>query len=174
MALFYITGTSGSGKSSVRERLERLGYEVHDTDISINDWYDRQTDQKVNFSPVSSEQTTHWVKVHDFLMSEHKIKQLVARARSVDIFICGHATNDVDMMSYFQKVFCLFLNEEETKKRLLSRTNNTWGNDPKQLIYLMKWYKPTIERYKRVGATMIDATHSVDTVVDHILTLTKS
>lgn len=33
----------------------------------------------------------------------------------------------------------------------------------------MKWYEPTIERYKRVGATMLDASQSVDTIVDELL-----
>ena len=174
MALFYITGTSGSGKSSVRERLEYLGFEAYDTDISINDWHDRQTGEVVTFVPESPEKTTNWVQEHDFLMSESKVKKLAAKGKNQDIFICGHASNDVDFMDYFKKVFCLLVSESETKRRLLSRNNNSWGNDPAQLDFLMKWYKPTIERYERVGAVMIAADMPVDDVVNRILKFTKA
>lgn len=171
MALFYITGTSGSGKSSVRERLIQLGYEAYDTDVSINDWHDRQTGQVVTFmpEPETPAKTTKWVREHDFLMSEPKIKQLAAAAKSHDIFICGHASNDVDLMSYFQEVFCLVLDEASTTQRVQSRANNSWGNDAEQLALLMKWHKQTQERYRQVGATMIDATLPVEEVVSQIL-----
>ena len=177
MALFYITGTSGSGKSSVQENLAQLGYKALDTDTSINDWHDRQTGQLVTFSPGKSEdpeETTKWVLDHDFLMSETKVRQLADEAKSEDIFICGHASNDINFMNYFNKVFCLLLSEEETRNRLSSRTNNTWGNDPGQLSHLMKWYKPMIERYENWGATMIDASLPVVEVVGSIIELTKS
>ena len=174
MALFYITGTSGSGKSSVRDRLEQLGYKAYDTDVSLNVWYDRQTGEVVTFTPESPEKTTEWVRERDFLMPEEKVRQLATKAEGQDIFICGHASNDVDLMHHFSKVFCLFLNEAETQKRLVSRTNNRWGNDPEQLALLMKWHKPTIERYERAGAIMLDATQPVDDIVSQILAQTTS
>jgi hypothetical protein len=150
-----------------------LGYEAHDTDDSINDWHDRQTGEVVSFKPESPEQTTKWVETHDFLMSERKVADLAIKAKDQDMFICGHASNDVDLMSYFKKVFCLLLDENETRNRLLSRKNNTWGNDPEQLNLLMKWYAPTIERYRRVRAMMIDASQPVNVIVDELLELTN-
>ena len=127
MALFYITGTSGSGKSTVCEKLRSLGYRAYDTDDSINEWHDRDTGRAVTFTPVSSYATTRWVQGHDFLMSRQKVEELYESAKSTNIFICGHASNDIDLMQYFAKVFCLFLDEEHTKKRLINRKNNSWG-----------------------------------------------
>jgi shikimate kinase len=174
MALFYITGTSGSGKSSICDQLEILKYDAYDTDVSMNDWYDRETGQIVEFVAKTPHETTMWVQSHDFLMSENKVKQLAANATNKDIFICGHASNDIDLLTYFSKIFCLYLNEDDTRKRLSSRTNNTWGNDPEQLDLLMKWYKPTLQRYQEAGAIMIDATRSVKDVVADILKFAKS
>lgn len=121
MSLFYVTGTSGSGKSSVCERLAKLGFEAHDTDETVNDWYDRETGAVVVFKPESPEQTTQWVKTHDFLMSEQKVSELASEAKSQDIFICGHASNDIDLMRYFKEVFCLLIDEQEARNRLQSR-----------------------------------------------------
>jgi broad-specificity NMP kinase len=173
MALFYITGTSGSGKSSVRDALKSLGYQTYDTDESINEWHDRETGQVVTFTRRSPEETTRWVQEHDFLMPPRRIKDLADKATDADIFICGHASNDIDFMDYFAKVFCLFLDEEQTRQRLASRSNNSWGHDPEQLAMLMKWYRPTLERYERVGAIMIDANRPIEEVVDDILGRTK-
>jgi dephospho-CoA kinase len=85
MSLFYVTGTSGSGKSSVCERLSKLGFEAYDTDESVNDWYDRETGEVVTFKPESPDQTTEWVKTHDFLMSEQKVSELAGKAKSSSI-----------------------------------------------------------------------------------------
>jgi broad-specificity NMP kinase len=169
MALFYITGTSGSGKSSVCAKFQSLSYQAYDTDESINEWHDKKTGEIVAFKSTSPADTTRWVERHDFLMPISKIQKLRDDAKNTDIFICGHASNDIDFMGDFAKVFCLCLSEEQTRQRLADRMNNGWGNDPEQVALLMKWYVPTLERYRRVGAIMIDANRPIEEVVHDIL-----
>ncbi len=173
MSLIYITGPSGSGKSTVREELVKRGYEAHDTDEVINDWINKETGQIVQYTKESAASSSRWVAEHDFLMSEQKIKDLAEKAKDRTIFICGLASNDVDFMRYFDKVICLLISAEIMQQRVTSRQNNKWGHNPEQLEIMKKWYQPTVDRYRNLGATMVNASQPLDKVIEEILRVVK-
>ncbi len=77
--------------------------------------------------------------------------------------------NKTDFLNHFTKIFTLHLDDENLKKRLLHRTNNDYGKKPEELAFQLKENQKTIQYSKERGAVLIDATQSVDTIIDQII-----
>jgi uridine kinase len=169
MPLIYITGPSGAGKSTVRNELVKRGYEAHDTDEDgLSAWYDNQTLEPVAF-PKPDDRPADWFKKHDYRMSAEQVKKLAERAKSHLIFLCGIPANDNEFREYYDKIICLVIDEETMKRRVATRTTNSFGKSPDELKLMLYWHGKMLERYKDWGATMVDAQQSLDTVIKSIL-----
>lgn len=170
MALIYITGPTCAGKSSLQKRLKLLGYEAYDADENICSWYHNSTGKKVAYPHTVNLRKEDWQEDNTFLMDEVVVQRLYATSRRKTVFILGNATNELKIADkYFDSVLCLEIDEETMVKRLLSRTTNQYGKDPDQMAVIRKWFNPTMDRYRRYGATMIDATQPIEDVVNQIL-----
>jgi dephospho-CoA kinase len=172
MSIYYIAGVSGSGKSSLVEKLKENGYKAYDADSELCSWFDSKGNA-VEYPRDAAERTNDWHDNHKFLMSEQEVQKLAAK--DVDSYIFGITPNDLELADkYFAKVLFLHIPEEEMMRRVSTRTNNEYGHDADQLAHMQKWYKPTVDKYKNYGATFIDATVPIENVYKEVLRLTNS
>ncbi len=151
MALNYITGPTGSGKSTICSELQRMGYTAYDTD---NDGFRKI--EKIKGREL---------KVLDLEL----IKQLKYRHNNEVAYVCGTSPNDLDAVDYFDNIFLLNINEEEQKKRIKNRTNNQYGEKEYQLANALKWRTIQIEKYKNAGAIVIDSSLPTETIINSII-----
>jgi len=108
MPLVYITGPSGAGKSSITQKLTDRGFEAHDSDNKICQWFNRSTGERVEYPKDSVSRPAGWQEEHIFLMSEELLKEMKERAKEIPVFILGQSPNDIEMAKkYFDKVLCL-------------------------------------------------------------------
>ena len=169
MPLIYLTGPSGAGKSTVRKELQNRGYEAHDTDEDgMSAWYNIETGKQVK-RPAEKERSPDWYKYHAYRMSPERVKELAERAKDKLIFLCGIPSNDLELAEYYDKVICLVIDEEVMKQRVASRETNNFGKAADELELMLYWHGKMLERYEAFGATMIDATQPLKTVVDEIV-----
>lgn len=173
MPLIYVTGPSGSGKSTACKELRERGFQAYDTDDHTNDWFNKATGFRTEYPSSVEGANEEWLSQHDFIMSEDKIKTLASHSHQQNIFVCGLATNDIDLFQHFDMIICLVISKELMEERVSMRQNNTWGHQPHQLAIMKQWYSPTIARYMKAGAEMIDASLPKDKVVDEIVRLAK-
>jgi dephospho-CoA kinase len=167
--LIYVTGPSGAGKSTVRKELQTRGYEAHDTDEDgMSAWHNIETGEKVQ-RPSEAERSPDWYKHHAYRMSPERVKALAERAKNKLIFLCGIPSNDLELAEYYDKVICLVISEEVMKQRVASRETNNFGKAADELELMLYWHGKMLVRYEKFGATMIDATQPVETVIEEIL-----
>jgi adenylate kinase family enzyme len=170
MSLIYIAGLSGSGKSTLVKELNKRGLEAYDADVELCGWYDNKTHKSVLYPRKKEERPLDWQEHHSFLISEKQVKELAEKADQTYIFICGIAPNDLEVArKYFDKVLFLHISKETMINRVTSRTNNIYGHDTDQLAVIVKWYTPTIDKYKAYGANFIDAEQSMDKIYTDII-----
>jgi dephospho-CoA kinase len=170
MSLVYITGVSGSGKSAVRNTLIARGYEAFDVDYDgFAAHYDNTTGKKVSHVI----RTKEWHEKHDWKISRPMVEELAKKAKAKLIFLCGVARNDNEVWDLFDKVFALAVDEKTLRKRLATRKDE-FGKNEDELQIALGWQKHAEEKYRNLGATIVDNIRSVDKTVDEILRQIKS
>lgn len=173
MPLVYLTGISGSGKSSVIRELQARGYEAHGVDeMGYADWVDRKTGEIIPFPEDESSVDIHeWYKKHSWVLSKDRISKLKQQADTNDtlIFLAGVADGEDKVWDYFDKVFVLNVDEATIRQRIANRTDNDFGKTPDEMAAILRWLEGYEERYRTYGAVIIDTTQPLDGVVDEIL-----
>jgi len=159
--LYFITGISGSGKTSVARRLQELGEVTLDSKLqeglflftdkdgkAPEDYRPRDQDWKENYSWVLNK------RLFDTLMEENR--------RAKRVFLCGGADDLMRYWSAGEKVFLLWIDLPTMLKRL-DRQN--LGKDDVLRERLERYQNTKIE----AGAVPIDAIRPVEEVVQQIL-----
>jgi broad-specificity NMP kinase len=171
MPLIYITGIPGTGKSTVRGELLRQGYKaLGGAEDDIAAFYDNQTSQRINRWVPAIERTSAWLSDHTWKITRSTMEGLRKKAEKELIYICAVTANDEDeLWDLFDKVFALTIDEQTLRHRLATRTNNDVGKISNELESILARQKLAKQKYKELGATIIDATQPIKKVVEDIL-----
>ncbi len=157
-----VEGLSGTGKSSVCAELHRRGYIVIESDEAFGFYGDPKTGL-----PTKERIQVNWI------WDRNKVNQAIGKSLDHDVFVCGGAMNQDEFLHHFKKVFCLYVDDETLKSRLLNRTNNDFGKHPEDLARQLEWNQGTVQYAKEKGHILIDATKPLGMVVDEILNHTS-
>ena len=168
MAAYLVSGSAGSGKSTVCHKLIEQGYTAYDTDSYPN--FTRLEDMQGNQVPFP-EGTIDWDKYRWNWSEEVFMTKLNQHG---NVFFCGVSSNQSDYYKYFDKIFVLTLDDKTLRHRLLTRTGKDYGKDPKQLEDEIA-YRKTRESdlLAQPNAVAIDSTKPLAKVVDDILSKTQ-
>ncbi len=171
MSFIYVTGAPGAGKSTIQNELQKLGYEAHDIDNpTFGGPYNIATGQLVVI-PSAEERPSDWFSLHEWRINHDAILSLKEDALEKNklIFVCGVAGGDEKILSYFNKVFYLELENEVLKDRILGRVHNDYGHNESELNSIMKEKIALDERYADLDVIHINANHSLEKVIGDIL-----
>jgi len=169
MSLIYITGTAGTGKSTIKKELEALGYVAYGTDEdNIASWYDIRTGLKVT-KPSLQQRNDDFLKYHIWLIDIDLLNALKQQSEASLIFLCGVASNDYDVHDIFDKRVCLTIDETSLVKRLVSRTDVHFGKTETELDNVLMWHEMIEDKNRSLGALMVNATQTIELVVEEII-----
>lgn len=151
MTIIFITGMSGTGKSSALEMLALKGYCVVDTD---------------------SDRFSKWVTLadgsSDWVWDEEAIGQLLASYQQEKLYISGCKSNQGKFYGYFNHIVLLSAPMDIIVDRIAQRTNNDYGKTPEELEKILLHLRE-IEPLLRATATIeIDASAPLHIVVDQL------
>jgi thymidylate kinase len=170
VSLIFITGISGSGKTTVKDALIRRGYAAYDTDENgLTAWTHKQSGRPAEAKPTIQYGTPKWYATYQWTLQAGKVREKAKHARGELVFMCGVPGNWPDAMPMFDKIFCLSLDDKALRHRLLNRTNNNYGKASHELSDIMGWNKTMAADAERRGAVIIDANRPVEEIVDTIL-----
>lgn len=109
MKSIYITGMSGTGKSSVIQNLSKKGFTAIDTDYG--DWKELSI----------SGDTPEWI------LKEENIKKLVSKPLASPVFIAGCCSNQVNLYPFFDHILLFSASLETILARVSTRISNPYG-----------------------------------------------
>jgi dephospho-CoA kinase len=150
MKRILLTGMSGTGKSTVIDRLADLGYRAVDLDDPAWSEYDDAA---------------------DWLWREDLVEQLLARTDGDLLFVSGCATNQVEFHSRFDHVVLLSAPAPVLMERLLTRTNNRYGKRSEERREVLHYLATVEPRLRRVADHEIVTTAPIEEVVSAVLHL---
>lgn len=176
MALFYVTGLSGSGKSAVRGELQARGFHARGVDEDgYADWINRVSGTPDDFPRDDPGFDFHaWYRAHEWVLSEKRIGILSRAAARLGqlVFLCGTADGDGVVWHLFDKVLTLVADVPTIERRIAARTNE-FGQSPEELAAILRWHEGYEATYRGFGAVIIDAARPLADVVDEILTASR-
>lgn len=153
---YLIEGLSGTGKTAVGKELTKRGIQVIDADEEFGYYGDPNTGL-----PIKNKSQLNW------LWDKNKVDHALKNEGVT--FVCGGAMNQGEFANYFQKVFTLFVDNQTLKQRLLNRIGNDFGKKPEDLERQLEWNKGTVSYSKQRNTILVDATKTIDEVVNEIL-----
>jgi hypothetical protein len=172
MALFYVTGLSGTGKSAVLSELLARGYHARGVDEDgYADWISLAAGTPEHYPRDDPGLDFHaWQTTHNWVLSPGRISILSRAAARLGkpVFLCGTADGDASVWHLFSKVLALATDVPTLRHRINTRTNE-FGKTPEELAAILGWHASYEADYRRYGAVIIDATRPLGEVVDEIL-----
>lgn len=173
MSLYYITGISGAGKSTILTELRLRGYEAYDVDelgpVTAK-WHNDKTGFIHPKSSVKKEdRTPDFLATHSWKITHEEVAGLAKQATAKTIFLGGSVTIEPEIRDLFSTVFSLTLDDETLERRLATRTNNDWGKNPHELAQALAANHELAIRHKDLGYTLIDARQEPEIIVATIL-----
>ncbi|MFF3208475.1 AAA family ATPase [Streptomyces sp. NPDC002962] len=168
MTLVWVTGNSGTGKSTVCGVLRARGHVALDADEDgFCHWIDRASGEVVVAPP--DPVPGGWLNRYGWAIVRERVETLVEESRSRIAFLCGSAENEADVRDLFDLIVCLVIDEDTLRHRLATRTTNTFGQHPEELAAALKWNPRMRALYASLGATIIDASEPLTEVVDSVI-----
>ena len=168
MPLAWVTGVSGSGKSSVCEALKAQGRSSVDADWEgFSHWVHRITGEPVVEAPYPLPEG--WLGEFAWRVRPEAVESLAAGLTFGVGYLCGGFENYNDVWPFFDRVVCLVVDEVTLRHRLLGRTTNHFGKNPEELHAALRWHLVVEGHYRERGAVIVDATQALDEVVAQVV-----
>ena len=167
MNKFFITGISGSGKSSVLQELAKKGFSTIDID-DINGLCEWVNNDTLKVEKWEHGMTKEWYQNHKYICDKTKLVDLMNK-NSNDVIVAGLPSNRYELLDLFDKVFLLQCKEETFIKRLTDRTNNDFGKHDLEKENILSWYKNFETKMLDRGAVPINADLPLVDVVSNIV-----
>jgi hypothetical protein len=172
MGLFYVTGLSGTGKSTVLRELRARGCLARGVDEDgYADWISLVTGKADDFPRDDPDFDFHaWYAAHDWVLSRKRIGILNRAAVRLGrpVFLCGVASGDAAVWHLFEKVFALVASMPTLRCRIAARPE-LFGEAPEEFAEIVRWHADFEVAYRRFGAVIIDAERPLGNVVDQVL-----
>jgi NAD(P)-dependent dehydrogenase (short-subunit alcohol dehydrogenase family) len=172
MTLIWVTGNAGVGKSTactlLRHRDELITIDADQEGYSR--WVGRATAQVVVDPPYPV--PAGWLDHHAWQINRAQVEALARHTHGRTAVLFGSAENESDVRDLFDLVICLVVDTETLRERLRTRTTNAFGQRPEELAAALDANDHVESRYRRLGATIVDAEQAPPRVADAILAVT--
>ncbi|MFZ1074990.1 MAG: AAA family ATPase [Minisyncoccia bacterium] len=168
MAIYFVTGIPGAGKTSVQRELTRREYDAQGTD-SLSIWIRRDNREPDNGQSGIQYGTPEWYRTFRWTLEAAVVSRLKKESDDTAVFLCGTPGNAREVAHLFDTVFCLAVDDETLEHRLMSRTGNDYGKAKHQHDDILRWNKTFANDFRALGAVVIDATEPLPKVVDAIV-----
>ncbi len=160
-----VTAVSGSGKSTVCEALQDLGYNAIDIE-SVSGLYELVDEKTGKVLPGDLEQISDGV---DWNCNKTKLIELMS-AQTTDLaFYCGGMSNTDDIWDAFKSVIILIASDRTTQKRLLTRKAGEFGSTQENRDWVLSWKHDLEDRWLKMGGIQINAEHDPNKVAKAII-----
>ena len=164
-----ISGISGSGKSSISEKLVELGFESYDIedDEEMVKMYRKDTGEIfVDYDNADMEKVNNSKWICDTALLEKMIK----RQKTETAFYCGIFSNMKDIIPFFDKFLLLQVSPEVLHGRLCNRIGTEdMGNTEEGRQRVLSWKNNWEVKMINEGAIVIKADTDIGLIVQKIL-----
>ena len=167
MKRFYMTGISGTGKSSIALKLKEKGIPSIDIDEikGLCHWVNKKT-KKVSYwhSGIGSE----FLETHKYVCEKNKLISLMNKSGDI-VVVVGLADNQSDFFNLFDKIFFFYCDKKTFLERINKRINNDFGKHHSEQKMLLDWYMEFKRKMIKRGAVPINTSAPLNVVFNKVI-----
>ncbi|MDQ2738859.1 MAG: hypothetical protein M3Y35_09665 [Actinomycetota bacterium] len=162
MAAYLITGNPGAGKTAMTAELIRRGRRALDSD-DIAGWVDASGDPARQPQNV----TASWLASHHWVWTRAAFEQAIEAAGTEQMFFCGIAINQEEMLDLFDLTFLLAIDARTQIERLNTAANA--DRNAAQRAQIIAGRPVFEEKMRRAGAVVLDGRLPTSTLTTAVL-----
>jgi len=169
MRKIFVTGMSGTGKSTLTKEFEKRNIPAFDIDQIIGscNWYDKTTGKQEDYYTGLGKE---WLYNHEWICDFDWIRKRVeSYPNEKMVIVAGSTTNQKSFLDYFDQIFLLQLDNETLKDRLTHRTTNDFAQDKSEQEYIIETKDDFEKDMINYGAIVLPATLPTETLADMIV-----
>jgi len=165
----YITGISGTGKSTIARQLKDYSFKV----VSIEDipslcaWRSKKTKKFIDYGGKLDEK---FIKEHEWICNVDKLKELMGES---GVIVLGLVSNQDEFLHLFDEVILLQCPQDVFIKRIQQRDDNDFGKDVTAQKVILGWYKKFEQEMLNMGAVSVNTDTSIENVIKNVLIQVK-
>lgn len=165
----FVTGVSGSGKSSISKELNRLGYKAYNIEELEGMFKMVRKDTREDFADYDNADIEK-VKNADWICDKNKLEKLLQKQSNCIVFYCGIASNNNEIIPLFDETILLKVSPAIVRKRLSSREGtDDMGNTAENREWVLSWKDWLENQLIEQGAVVVDADGNPAEVVKKIV-----
>jgi len=169
--LVYVTGSAGSGKSSLVIELGRRGVAAYDEDDpEIGGAHELESGLPVPVPPVE-ERSPDWFSRHEWRLRDGVLEGLRAKASDALVVLCGNVFPPSTAIGLFDRVLHLVLDEQTLRERMLTRVGNDYGKSPDELQQVLRRHRMLGDACRECDVVAVDATRPLTEIADDVVGL---
>ena len=169
----FITGIAGSGKSSMSEELNRLGYRAYDIEELKGMFKTVRKDTGEDFEDYDHADIEK-IKNTDWICDRGKLEELVQSQGDGIFFYCGIASNNNEIIPLFDQTILLKASPEVIHQRLSSRSGTDDFGSTEEVRERVLSMKDQLEnQWVEQGAVVVGANGSLAEVAKKIIELVQ-
>ncbi|MSU76413.1 hypothetical protein EXS54_03015 [Patescibacteria group bacterium] len=172
MKLYFVTGISGSGKTTVARALRSMGHVAFDSKINKGLFFfaDKDGNKPDDYLPHDES----WANRYKWVLNKKMLDELLEENKKADrVFLCGGAHDLEQYWPLGENVFLLRVDAPTMLQRLSSNTrDNNFGKDNATQKKLLERLNRFQQKQLAAGAVSVDALRPIEDVVEDILSQT--
>lgn len=161
----FLTGISGTGKTTAVEGLKKRGILAIDLD-DISRWHDKASGEPVDFP---AEVDEDFMNSHEWMCDMNRLKSFLDKVGNSPVVVSGMLSERQDLASLFDKILLLTCDPEIFVNRLNSRDNNEFGKEKGVQDSIIRFHEKYRNKLKKLGAVEIDASKTKEEVLEEII-----
>lgn len=172
MKSIFVTGITGSGKTTLSQTLQILGYEAYN--IEHDDFGLFMMIRRDTGEPFLDYDNADMTKVHNasWICDKEKLKALVDKQKENLAFYCGIAGNNAQIMPIFDMSILLKVSPEILNKRLLTREGtDDYANTEAGRQKVLSGFEKFENDMMQAGMIVVDADASPKEVAKEVIKL---
>jgi dephospho-CoA kinase len=169
----FVTGISGTGKTTIANKLKDKDFNIIDIDYVPNlcAWVNLKTGEKSMLRNTESP-NNKFIDEHDYICDTKQLQEMMKDKETV--FVFGSVGDNSSLLHLFDKTILLQCKPETLVERLKNRDTNDMGKKEEVQQRMLEWKKVFDALMIESGAIVVDTEKPVEKVVDEIIKIFKS